>query len=96
VSDHLEAEVTHLLATVPHYPLGERDAMKWAIAFRLIREARGDNSDFLDDGNMVGWFSNCMATGEMAATGGMFLSGDGLQAMIDGGSGFMGNGGGGF
>lgn len=79
-----EAEVRHSLATDPHYPLGEPDAMKWAIAWRLIRESRNIDANAADDGWMVGWFANCMATAEMIALGGSFLNADGIQSIIDG------------
>lgn len=60
-----EQEVRHALATDAHYPLGEQDAMKWAIAFRVIQERNGNPP--LDDGVMVGWFANAMATAETRA-----------------------------
>lgn len=75
-----ENEVRRHLASDPHYPLGERDAMEWAIAFRIVREGKGPP----DDGDMVGWFANCMATQEMIDRGGSFLNADGMQAILDG------------
>ena len=82
----LETEVGRHLATDPHYPLGEPDAMKWAIAWRLVRARRNidANSGEDIDGWMVGWFANAMATAEMHATGGSFLNADGMQAILDG------------
>jgi hypothetical protein len=86
----IEKEVSEALATDPHYPLGERDAMKWAVAWRQIRDRNGINANASNvpgediDGWMVGWFANCMATGEMIATGGTFLNADGMQSIIDG------------
>jgi hypothetical protein len=77
-----EAEVRKHLETDPHYPLGEPDAMKWAIAFRLIQERNGNPP--LDDGTMVGWFANAMATAETIAAGGSFLNADGMQSILDG------------
>lgn len=76
----LEAEVVAHLANDPHYPLGEPDAMKWAIAFRLACDKSGP----ADDNMMIGWFANCMATGEVRALGGSFLNADGMQSIIDG------------
>ena len=90
-----EAEVRHSLATDPHYPLGEPDAMKWAIAFcqtatmanplgRALRKVPdGDAQDELV-GIMVGWFANCMATQEMIDSGGSLLNADGMQSILDG------------
>jgi hypothetical protein len=82
----IENEVSEALASDPHYPLGEPDAMKWAVAWRLIRDRNGINASALEDidGWMVGWFANCMATGEMRAIGGSFLNADGMQAILDG------------
>lgn len=75
-----ETEVRQHLATDSHYPLGEPDAMKWAIAFRILCEGKGPP----DDGVMVGWFANCMATQEMIDSGGSFLNADGMQSILDG------------
>lgn len=91
----IEDEVRHSLATDPHYPLGEPDAMKWAVAFRILMTEKhgallaapdrdGNNALSNLDGWMVSWFANCMATGEMHATGGSFLNADGVQSIIDG------------
>jgi hypothetical protein len=81
----IEAEVRQHLMTDGQYPLGERDAMKWAVAWRLLRDKHGIDYNAADtDGWMVGWFANCMATGEMAASGGSFLNADGMQSIIDG------------
>ncbi len=83
--EQIEAEVRHSLATDPHYPLGELDAMKWAIAWRLIRDKRSiDANDADTDGWMAGWFANAMATEEMHQTGGSFLNADGMQSILDG------------
>jgi hypothetical protein len=75
----IEAEVRQSLATDQHYPLGEPDALKWAIAFRILN---GDKD--VDDDLMAGWFANAMATAEMRATGGSFLNADGMQSILDG------------
>lgn len=84
-----EAEVRQRIATDCHYPLGEHDAMKWAIAFR-VRFTEGERGVPIPlsaselDSRMVGWFANCMATEEMLQTGGSFLNADGVQSIIDG------------
>jgi hypothetical protein len=75
----IDAEVAASLATDPHYPLGEPDAMKWAIAFRLMTVGQQ-----IDDSVMVGWFANCMATEGMILSGGSFLNADGMQDILDG------------
>jgi hypothetical protein len=80
----VETEVRQHLATDPHYPLGEQDAMKWAIAFRLLREGRGDGELAPDDSEMVGWFANAMVSDETMAAGGSFLNADGMQDILDG------------
>lgn len=85
----IEQEVSEAMAADPHYPLGERDAMKWAVAWRHIRDRNGIDANASQaagdiDGWMVGWFANCMATGEMRATGGSFLNADGVQSILDG------------
>jgi hypothetical protein len=80
-----ETEVRRRLETDPHYPLGEHDAMKWAIAFRVIVERQGwQLPPEVSDGLMVGWFANCMASEEMRLTGGSFLNADGVQSILDG------------
>lgn len=80
-----ESDVRRRLATDPQYPLGEPDPMKWAIAWRVLREKNGIDYNGEDtDGWMVGWFANCMATGEAQATGGTFLNADGMQSIIGG------------
>jgi hypothetical protein len=93
-----DAEVQQHRATDPHYPLGEPDAMKWAVAFRqmhggkmvewLAPEDEGARLParfpLIDDGLLVAWFANCMATGEMLATGGSFLNADAVQSILDG------------
>jgi hypothetical protein len=85
VVTEIEKEVSERLATDPHYPLGEPDAMKWAVAWRLTRDRRGINANAEDtDGWMVGWFACAMATAEMHAKGGTFLNADGLQSILDG------------
>jgi len=83
--DIIEDEVRQHFATDPHYPLGEHDAMKWAVAFRLKLEQFGvpQTADEWDS-RMVGWFANCMATEEMLHTGGTFLNADGMQSILDG------------
>lgn len=64
----IEKEVSEALAANPHYPLGETDAMKWAVAWRLVRDRNGINANASNapgediDGWMVGWFANCMAS----------------------------------
>lgn len=64
----IEKEVSEALALQPHYPLGETDAMKWAVAWRLTRDRNGINANASNapsediDGWMVGWFANCMAS----------------------------------
>lgn len=58
----LEQEVIEAMAKNPHYPLGEPDAMKWAIAWRLIRDKNNIDANGDTDGWMVGWFANCMAS----------------------------------
>jgi hypothetical protein len=69
--------------------LHEPDAMKWAIAWRETRDRNvidaNGSADSGIDGWMVAWFANAMAAGEMKATGGRFVSGDGLADMIEGG-----------
>jgi hypothetical protein len=85
----IEQEVSEAMATDPHYPLGEPDAMKWAVAWRQTRDRNGVDANASQaggdiDGWMVGWFANCMATGEMHATGGSFLNADGVQSILDG------------
>lgn len=81
----VEAEVRQRLATGPHYPLGEPDAMKWAIAFRVLMEKNGVPQTAAEwDSRMVGWFANCMASQEMIDSGGSFLNADGMQAILDG------------
>lgn len=84
----IEDEVRHRLTTDRHYPLGEPDAMKWAIAFRILTlERRGTKIDMPLgdlDGLMCGWFANAMATQEMIDRGGSFLNADGMQAVMDG------------
>lgn len=65
----IEAEVRHAIAADPNYPLGETDAMKWAVAWRITRDANridanaSQDSDDID-GWMVGWFSNAMASAD--------------------------------
>jgi hypothetical protein len=86
----IEQEVSERLASDPQYPLGEPDAMKWAVAWRHIRDRRGINANASNapgediDGWMVGWFACAMATAEMHAKGGSFLNADGMQAILDG------------
>lgn len=86
----IEKEVSEAMAADPHYPLGEPDAMKWAVAWRLTRDRNGINASASNapgediDGWMVGWFANAMATAEMHATGGTFLNADGMQDILDG------------
>jgi hypothetical protein len=86
----IEKEVSEALAVDPHYPLGDPDAMKWAVAWRLIRDRQGINANASNapgediDGWMVGWFANAMATAEMRAAGGTFLNADGIQSILDG------------
>ena len=83
----IEKEVSEALANDPHYPLGEPDAMKWAVAWRQIRDRNGLNANASNapgediDGWMVAWFANCMATGEMRAGGGSFLNADGIASI---------------
>lgn len=81
-----EAEVRQRMTSDPHYPLGEPDAMKWAIAWRLTRDnnLQGIDANGDTDGWMVGWFANAMATAEQRATGGTFLNADGMQSILDG------------
>lgn len=59
-------QVAYNLDVIPNYPLGEPDAMKWAIAWRMVRDLKGidANGGVKDDidGWMVGWFANCMAS----------------------------------
>lgn len=83
--DNLEKEVSEALASDPHYPLGEHDAMKWAVAFKLICQRSALSREaIMDPGFMVGWFANAMASEEMRLTGGSFLNADGMQSIIDG------------
>lgn len=75
--DAIEDEVRAAMAADPNYPLGEADAMKWAIAFRLTAQManplgkalrafpHSDGQEPLD-GIMVGWFANAMAIGSGA------------------------------
>ena len=62
----LEQQVLAAMAADPNYPLGEPDAMRWAVAWRLIRDKNHINAnagaDQDIDGWMVGWFANCMAS----------------------------------
>lgn len=63
----IEQEVSESMAADPNYPLGETDAMKWAVAWRLIRDRNGIDANASQasgdiDGWMVTWFSNCMAS----------------------------------
>lgn len=69
----VEQEVRDAMAADPNYPLGEVDAMKWAIAFRLTAQMANPLGKALRafphsegqeplDGIMVGWFANCMAS----------------------------------
>lgn len=64
----IEQEVSEAMASNPNYPLGEHDAMKWAVAWRLTRDRNGIDANASNapgsdiDGWMVGWFANCMAS----------------------------------
>lgn len=63
----VESEVIKAMENDPHYPLGEPDAMKWAIAWRLTRDknninANGSQEETDIDGWMVSWFANAMAS----------------------------------
>lgn len=63
----IEKEVSEALASTPNYPLGEVDAMKWAVAWRLVRDRNGIDANASQasgdiDGWMVGWFANAMAS----------------------------------
>ena len=64
----IEQEVSEAIAVDPNYPLGECDAMKWAVAWRLTRDRNGINANASNvsgediDGWMVGWCANCMAS----------------------------------
>lgn len=64
---NIEQEVIAAMAADSHYPLGETDAMKWAIAWRLTRDCNAIDANASQaagdiDGWMVGWFANCMAS----------------------------------
>ena len=63
----IEQEVSEAMAADRNYPLGETDAMKWAVAWRLTRDRKGIDANASQasgdiDGWMVGWFANCMAS----------------------------------
>ncbi len=62
----LTAEVTAAMDADPNYPLGETDAMRWAVAWRLTCDRQDIDVDTLSphdlDGWMVGWFANAMAS----------------------------------
>jgi hypothetical protein len=64
----IEQEVSEAMAADPNYPLGETDAMKWAVAWRLTRDRNGIDANASNapgediDGWMVGWFANAMAS----------------------------------
>ncbi|QGP80030.1 hypothetical protein [Sphingobium sp. CAP-1] len=63
----IEQDVSEAMAADPYYPLGETDAMKWAVAWRLIRDrncidANASQAAGDIDGWMVGWFANAMAS----------------------------------
>lgn len=64
--DKLDQEVLDAVDKDKHYPLGEPSARKWAIAWRLTRDANnidanGDRDTDID-GWMTTWFANCMAS----------------------------------
>lgn len=64
----IEKEVSEAMAADPNYPLGQADAMKWAVAWRLTRDRVGINANASNlpgediDGWMVAWFANAMAS----------------------------------
>jgi hypothetical protein len=63
----IEQQVSESLAHTPNYPFGETDPMKWAVAWRLVRDRNGIDANASQasgdiDGWMVGWFSNCMSS----------------------------------
>ncbi|HIV77330.1 MAG TPA: hypothetical protein H9899_07380 [Candidatus Sphingomonas excrementigallinarum] len=66
----IEKEVSEAMAADPNYPLGETDAMKWAVAWRLTRDRNGIDANASNvpgseiDGWMVGWFANAMASAD--------------------------------
>lgn len=65
----IEQEVSEAMAADPNYPLGETDAMKWAVAWRLTRDRKGIDANASQaagdiDGWMVGWFANAMASAD--------------------------------
>ncbi|MFY9349105.1 MAG: hypothetical protein WBL20_08090 [Sphingobium sp.] len=65
----IEKEVSEAMAADPNYPLGETDAMKWAVAWRLTRDRNGIDANASQaagdiDGWMVGWFANAMASAD--------------------------------
>jgi hypothetical protein len=61
------------------------DAMQHAKDFLgHVWRNKGSVSGEIDEGLMVGWFANAMATAEMQSVGGSFLNADGLQSIIDG------------
>lgn len=58
----IEKEVSEAMAADPRYPLGETDAMKWAVAWRLTRDRNSIDTNADTDGWMVGWFASAMAS----------------------------------
>lgn len=69
----IEKEVSEAMAADRNYPLGETDAMKWAVAFRQTATMNNPlgkalrafpDGDAQDDlvGIMLGWFANAMAS----------------------------------
>ena len=78
----LENEVRADMAADPVYPWGEPDMRRWAVAFRLVCERRGNPP--LDDEDMFGWFANVCCMGEDMASGTGPLNADGMQSVIDG------------
>lgn len=65
----IEQEISEAMAADPNYPLGETDAMKWAVAWRLTRDRNGIDANASQaagdiDGWMVGWFANAMASAD--------------------------------